>query len=85
MANGRIRTTIDLTMNVQAGARERHAVALWAGMTRIARAIGAVVLPWAAELRRLNRMGADAVSRRERVRIVKRTLARRGQGPNRCC
>jgi len=39
-------------------------------MARIARAIGAVVLPWAAELRRLNSMGAGAVSRRERVRIV---------------
>ena len=85
MANGRIRTTIGLTMNPQAGARERHVAPLWAGMARITRAIAAAVLPWAEELRRLNRMGAGAVSRRERVRIVKRTLARRGQGPNRCC
>jgi len=72
-------------MNPQASARERHAAQLWAGMARIARAIGAAVLPLAGELRRLNRTGAGAVSRRERVRIVKQTLARRGKGPNRCC
>jgi hypothetical protein len=85
LAQGPIRIRIDLTMDIQAGVRERHAAPLWAGLARIARAVGAAVLPLAGELRRLNRMGAGAVSRRERVRIVKQTLAGRGKGPNRCC
>jgi hypothetical protein len=38
-----------------------------------------------AELRHLNGVGANASSRRVRVRIVKQKLARRGDGPNRCC
>lgn len=54
-------------------------------MKRIARAMAAIVLPMAGELRRLNRIGADAGSRSERVRVVKRALAHRGEGPNRCC
>jgi hypothetical protein len=58
---------------------------LRAEMKRIARAMAAIVLPMAGELRRLNRIGADAGSRGERVRIVKRALACRGEGPNRCC
>jgi hypothetical protein len=65
--------------------RGRYAASLWAGMKRIARAMGAVVSPIAGELRRLNRIGAGAGSRGERVRIVKQTLAHRGKGPNRCC
>jgi hypothetical protein len=39
----------------------------------------------AAELRHLNGVGANASSRSDRVRIVKQTLAHRGEGPNRCC
>jgi hypothetical protein len=39
----------------------------------------------AAEMRRLNRTGAEQRSREERVRAVKQALARRGEGPNRCC
>ena len=54
-------------------------------MKRIARALGATVSPLAGELRRLNRIGAGAGSRVERVRIVKQTLAHHGKGPNRCC
>jgi hypothetical protein len=54
-------------------------------MKRIARAMAAIVSPIAGELRRLNRIGEDAGSRGERVRIVKRALARPGKGPNRCC
>jgi len=58
---------------------------LGAVMRRIARALGIVVSPIAGELRRLNRIGAGAGSRGERIRIVKQTLAHRGRGPNRCC
>jgi hypothetical protein len=58
---------------------------LWVVMRRIARTLGIVVSPIAGELRRLNRIGAGAGSRGERVRLVKQTLARRGNGPNRCC
>ncbi|HVB80474.1 MAG TPA: hypothetical protein VNE82_11095 [Candidatus Binataceae bacterium] len=65
--------------------RRLHVAPLWAGMRRIARALGMVVSPMAGELRRLNRIGAGASSRGERVRLVKQALARRGNGPNRCC
>jgi hypothetical protein len=68
-----------------APSRGNRAASLWAEMKRIARAMDAVVSPIAGELRRLNRIGADAGSRGERVRIVKQALARRGKGPNRCC
>jgi hypothetical protein len=54
-------------------------------MRRIALALGAAVSSIASELRRLNCIGLGADSRGERVRIVKQALARRGQGPNRCC
>jgi hypothetical protein len=62
-----------------------YGASLRSEMNRIARAMAAIVSPIAGELRRLNRIGADAGSRGERVRIVKRALARRGEGPNRCC
>jgi hypothetical protein len=52
---------------------------------RIAQELGAALAAVVAEMRRLNRIGADAGSRSERVRIVKQTLARRGKGLNRCC
>lgn len=39
----------------------------------------------AGEIRRLNRVGAGARSRAERVRAVKAALAGRGEGPRRCC
>jgi hypothetical protein len=48
---------------------------------KLARAVALLV----AELRHLNGVGANASSRRERVRIVKQALAHRGKGPNRCC
>jgi hypothetical protein len=54
-------------------------------MRQIAHALQSAVAIVAAELRHLNGVGANAPSRRERVRFVKQTLARRGQGPNRCC
>lgn len=63
----------------------RQAVSLWAGMRRIARTLNAAVALMAAELRHLNGVGANASSRSDRVRIVKQTLAHRGEGPNRCC
>jgi hypothetical protein len=47
--------------------------------------LGVVVSPIGGELRRLNGIGAGANSRIERVRIVKETLAARGNAPNRCC
>ena len=52
---------------------------------RIAQELGAALAAVVAELRRLNRIGAGAGSRGERVRIVKQTLALRGKGLNRCC
>jgi transcription antitermination factor NusA-like protein len=47
--------------------------------------LGIAMTPLANELRRLNGIGAAAGSRGERVRTVKQALARRGDGPNRCC
>lgn len=58
---------------------------LWASIQRIARMLGIAMTPLANELRRLNGIGAAAGSRGERVRTVKQALARRGDGPNRCC
>jgi hypothetical protein len=72
-------------MDRHAGHLGRCAVSLGAGAERIARAVEAAVVMVAAELRRLNGVGANASSRSDRVRIVKQALARRGQGPNRCC
>jgi hypothetical protein len=54
-------------------------------MKRMARTLGRAVAILVAELRHLNGVGANASSRRDRVRIVKQTLANRGKGPNRCC
>jgi hypothetical protein len=65
--------------------RAQYGASVRAGIRRIARALGAAVSSIASELRRLNCIGVGAGSRGERVRIVKQTLARRGQGPNRCC
>jgi hypothetical protein len=62
-----------------------YVVSLWAGMKRMARTLGRAVAILVAELRHLNGVGANASSRRDRVRIVKQTLANRGKGPNRCC
>jgi hypothetical protein len=72
-------------MNGRAGHPRFYIARLRAGMRRVACALGLVVSPIAAELRRLNRIGAGAGSRGERVRIVKQALAHRGNGPNRCC
>ncbi|MGH7913465.1 MAG: hypothetical protein ACREPW_02290 [Candidatus Binataceae bacterium] len=72
-------------MNPHSGHPRRYAALLRAGMRRIARAAVIAVAPIAGELRRLNRIGAGAGSRHERVRIVKQTLAHHGKGPNRCC
>jgi hypothetical protein len=65
--------------------RGLHIAPLRVAMQRIARALRIVVSPIAGELRRLNRIGAGAGSRGERVRLVKEALAHRGNGPNRCC
>jgi len=72
-------------MERHAGHPRRYAASLWAEAARIARAIDTAVVLVVAELRRLNGVGANASSRSARVRLVKRTLARRGKGPNRCC
>jgi len=52
---------------------------------RIAQELGSALAAVVAELRRLNRIGANAGSRSERVDIVKQTLANRCKGLNRCC
>jgi hypothetical protein len=52
---------------------------------RIAQELGSALAAVVAELHRLNRIGANAGSRSERVDIVKQTLANRGKGLNRCC
>ncbi|MGH8338240.1 MAG: hypothetical protein ACRETL_15770, partial [Gammaproteobacteria bacterium] len=78
-------TSIGLAMNRRYGSPQRLGAPQWAGMRRIARALSMAMAPFAGELRRLNRIGAGAGSRVERVRIVKQTLAHRGKGPNRCC
>jgi hypothetical protein len=65
--------------------RGRYVIPLWAGMKRMARTLESAVALFVAELRHLNGVGANASSRRERVRIVKQTLADRGKGLNRCC
>lgn len=93
LAEVTIRITIGIAMNRHAGDPELHVappqglnvVTLWTGIRRIACALSIVASPIAGELRRLNRIGAGADSRTERVRIVKQTLADRGKGPNRCC
>jgi hypothetical protein len=76
---------MDVAMNRHPGHPLLYVAPLRAGMRRIARALGMAVSPIGGELRRLNRIGAGAGSRVERVRIVKQTLAHRGNGPNRCC
>lgn len=72
-------------MNRHNGPPRPYIAPLRAAMRRIARALGKVASLVAGELRRLNHIGAGADSRVERVRIVKQALARRGNGPNRCC
>jgi hypothetical protein len=72
-------------MNRAAIHPRHYAAPLWARMKRIARAMRVAASLTAWELRRLNRIGAGAGSRGERVRIVKQTLAHHGKGPNRCC
>ena len=72
-------------MDRRTGNLGRYAASLWAGAARMARAIDTTVVLVVAELRRLNGVGANASSRSARVRLVKQTLARRGNGPNRCC
>jgi hypothetical protein len=54
-------------------------------MQRIARTLESAGALLIAELRHLNGVGANVSSRRDRVRLVKQTLADRGKGPNRCC
>ncbi len=52
---------------------------------RAAAATGLACRRLMIELRQLNDVGANASSRRARVDAVKRKLAGRGEGPNRCC
>ena len=72
-------------MNPHFGHPDRYVAPQWAGTKRIAQELGSALAGVVAELRRLNRIGANAGSRSERVDIVKRTLANRGKGLNRCC
>jgi hypothetical protein len=72
-------------MNRYVGHPDRDVVPRLARTMRIAQELVSALAAVTAELRRLNRIGADAGSRSERVRIVKQTLARRGKGLNRCC
>jgi len=52
---------------------------------RIGSEIGAGLSRLMAELCHLNAVGANESSRADRVRAVKRALARHGEGPRRCC
>jgi hypothetical protein len=72
-------------MDRHAGHLGRYATLLRAGTERTARILETAVALVVGELRRLNRVGASASSRSDRVRLVKQTLAQRGKGPNRCC
>jgi hypothetical protein len=72
-------------MDRHAGHLGRYAALLRAGTERTARILETAVALLVGELRRLNRVGASASSRSDRVRLVKQTLAQRGKGPNRCC
>jgi hypothetical protein len=74
-----------LAMNRHFGHPNRYVIPLWAGTMRLVQELGSALAAVAAELRRLNRIGAGAGSRSERVDIVKQTLANRGKGLNRCC
>jgi hypothetical protein len=84
LAPGTRRTRIGLAMNRYAG-HLWYGASLWAGTKRTARMLETAVALVVAELRHLNGVGANASSHSDRVRIVKQTLARRGEGPNRCC
>ncbi len=72
-------------MNRHIGHPDRYVAPRWAATMRIAQELGSALAAVVAELRRLNRIGADAGSRSERVDIVKQTLTNRGKGLNRCC
>jgi hypothetical protein len=72
-------------MNPHIGHPDRYVALRWAGTMRVAQELGSALAAVVAELRRLNRIGTGAASRRERVDIVKQTLANRGKGLNRCC
>jgi hypothetical protein len=85
LAYDAIPTTISLAMNRHVDHPDRHVSPRLARTMRIAQELGAALAAVVAELRRLNRIGAGAGSRGERVRIVKQTLALRGKGLNRCC
>ena len=85
MAYESIPTKITLAMNRHVGHPDRYVAPAWAGTMRIAQELGSALAAVVAELRRLNRIGANAGSRSERVDIVKQTLANRGKGLNRCC
>jgi hypothetical protein len=74
-----------VAMNRHVGHPDRYVAPPWAGAMRIAQELGSALAAVVAELRRLNRIGANAGSRSERVDIVKQTLANRGKGLNRCC
>jgi hypothetical protein len=74
-----------LAMNRHISHPDRYAAPRWAGTMRVAQELGSALAAVVAELRRLNRIGASAGSRSERVDIVKLTLANRGKGLNRCC
>ena len=63
----------------------QYSDALCGWIVRSGRALGAAVVPLLAELRYLNRIGAGARSRSDRVAAVKRALSRHGEGFDRCC
>ena len=72
-------------MNRSYGATTGYVDSLILLTMRIVRALESAAAAVGAELRHLNGVGANASSRSERVRLVKQALARRNEGPRRCC
>ena len=72
-------------MNQSWGAAAGYVDSLRLRTIRIVRALESGAAAVVAELRHLNGVGANAPSRSDRVRLVKQALARRKEGPHRCC
>ncbi|HTQ24332.1 MAG TPA: hypothetical protein VMI09_06515 [Candidatus Binataceae bacterium] len=85
MDPGAIRIRIGIAMNQSCGAAAGYVDWLRSRTKRIVRALESAAAPVVAELRHLNGVGANASSRRDRVRLVKQALAQSKKGPNRCC
>jgi hypothetical protein len=74
-----------VAMDQSCGAAAGYLDSLRLRTMRIVRALESAAAAVVAELRHLNGVGANASSRSDRVRLVKQTLARRNEGPRRCC